>query len=507
MKTVYIKITSIVLLLFIQFVQTACSSDNSSENDTNKEPETSKSLTTSTTAIEFMHLASHFDVTVTTNVDTWVISSSGTNWISFDKNSGETGTSVVKISVLENTNMAARTAVVTINANKVIPVKITIHQGGAISSNGIFPDYNTNPLPADATGMSSTAAQLAEKINLGWNIGNSLEAIGSETAWGNPKTTKALIDLVKQNGFDAIRIPCAWNQYLSDSPNAKIKTEWLNRVKEVIEYCVDNDMYVLLNIHWDNGWLENNINEASKIQVNAKQKAFWEQIATHLRDFDEHLLFASANEPNVETAEEMTILNSFHQTFIDAVRSTGGKNSYRTLVVQGPSTDIQKTNDLMNILPTDTAVNRMMAEVHYYTPYQFALMTEDQSWGKMFYYWGEANYSLTDQTRNATSGDENDLRNLFKSMKTKFVDKGIPVILGEFAAIKRTYLTGDNLQLHLNSRAHYLKTVVKEAKANGILPFYWDAGNMGENASALFNRQTNTIYDQKALDAILEGLD
>ena len=112
-------------------------------------------------------------------------------------------------------------------------------------------------------------------------------------------------------------------------------------------------MYVILNIHWDGGWLENNCTQDKEEEVNARQEAFWEQIATTMRDFDEHLLFASANEPNVDNATQMAVLESYHQTFIDAVRSTGGKNSYRVLVVQGPSTDIEKTNQLMTTLPTD----------------------------------------------------------------------------------------------------------------------------------------------------------
>ena len=131
---------------------------------------------------------------------------------------------------------------------------------------------------------------------------------------------------------------------MENSATAKIKTEWLNRVKEVVQYSIDEGMYVVLNIHWDGGWLENNVTPAKQAENNAKQKAFWEQIATHLRDFDEHLMFAGTNEPNVDNASQMAVLDSYLQTFVDAVRSTGGRNSYRVLVVQGPSTDIEKTN-------------------------------------------------------------------------------------------------------------------------------------------------------------------
>ena len=379
-------------------------------------------------------------------------------------------------------------------------------QGNPAAGSNLYPSYNTNPIAADATGMGSTAVQLAAKIKLGWNMGNSLEAIGGETAWGNPKATKALIDLVKANGFNAIRIPCSFDQYLANATTAKIKEDWLARVKEVVHYAVDNDMYVIVNIHWDGGWLENNCTEAAKSATNAKQKAYWEQIATYLRGFDEHLIFASANEPKVANASEMAVLTTYHQTFIDAVRSTGGKNAYRTLVVQGPDTDIEKTNKLMLTLPTDKVANRMMMEVHYYTPYQFTLMDKDADWGKMFYYWGANTRSTTDTERNPTWGEEADLAKLFKSMKTQFVDKGIPLILGEFGAIRRSNLSGSNLSLHLASRAYYLKVVVQHAKANGMVPFYWDEGNLGSNGFGIFNRFNTSVADTQALNGLLEGL-
>ena len=264
-------------------------------------------------------------------------------------------------------------------------------------------------------------------------------------------------------------------------------------------------MYVIVNIHWDGGWLEKNITEAKKVETNAKQKAFWQQIATHLRGFDEHLLFASANEPDVADATQMAVLTSYHQTFIDAVRSTGGKNAYRNLIIQGPSTDIAKTNTLMTTLPTDNIANRMMVEVHFY-PYQFTLMTEDADWGKAFYYWGAGNHSTTDTAHNATSGEETDLSKLFLSMKTQFVDKGIPVILGEFGAIRRSNLTGDALALHLKSRADFYTFVVKQSKANGLVPFYWDAGNLGVNTMSLFDRSNNTVFDSQALTGLQDGL-
>lgn len=456
-------------------------------------------ITTDPASLTFAQGGENKSLQITTDASAWSLSCDA-EWLEFSHTNGTTGNTTVTVTAPKNTSDEARTATIQISAADAKTVDVAVTQKGSL-----YPNYNISPQTPDATGMSSTAVELAAKINLGWNIGNTLEASGGETAWGNPKVTKALIDLVKQNGFNAIRIPCSWNQYMENSTTAKLKTDWLNRVKEVVQYCVDNDMHVLLNIHWDGGWLENNCTPDKQEANNAKQKAFWEQIATHLRDFDEHLLFASANEPNVENATQMSVLNSYHQTFINAVRSTGGKNSYRTLVVQGPSTDIDKTNQLMTTLPTDQVEDRLMVEIHYYTPYQFCLMTEDADWGKMFYYWGEGYHSTTDPTRNSTWGEENDLINLFKKMKTQFVDKGIPVVLGEYAAIRRTSLTGDNLTKHLASRAYFLKFSTQQALAHGLLPFYWDAGGLGDKGSGIFNRQNNTVFDQQALDALLEG--
>lgn len=358
-----------------------------------------------------------------------------------------------------------------------------------------FPSYNSNPLPANAEGMNSTAPQIAERIKLGFNIGNTLEAIGGETAWGNPIIAKGLIEKVKSLGFSAIRLPCAWNQYANDA-TAKISDTWLNRVKTVVQYCVDADFYVLLNIHWDGGWLENNVTIAAKARVIARQKAFWEQIATHFRDFDERLIFASANEPNVENAEQMSVLFDYHQTFIDAVRSTGGRNAYRALVLQGPKTDIEATEKLWKGLPKDTVENRLMTEVHFYTPYPFTLMTEDQNWGKMVYYWGKDNHSARETDRNATWGEEALVDQHMQMMKRVFVDKGIPVILGEYAAILRK--NPKDMALHQNSRNHWLKYVTRSALANGLLPFVWDTGS-------LIDRARYKVLDEGALKALLEG--
>lgn len=260
-------------------------------------------------------------------------------------------------------------------------------------------------------------------------------------------------------------------------------------------------MYVLLNIHWDKGWLENNCTAVKKDQVNAKQKALWEQIATAMRDFDEHLMFASANEPNVENSSQMEVLNSYHQTFVNAVRSTGGRNSYRVLVVQGPSTNMEKTCNLMNSLPTDKVKGRIMVEVHYYEPFQFCLMESDANWGKIFYYWGAKHHSAIEPGRNASNGEENDVNASFGKMKTKFVDKGIPVLLGEYGAYRRkhgAYVPLDQAA-HNDAVDYWLTYITRQANANGMLPFFWDTGGA-------LDRRTYSVKDQRTIAAIKAGV-
>lgn len=464
----------------------------------NKKATVTPTLSVSLTNVSISANGGTADVTITSNTE-WDISNPAFAWLQLSQTKGN-GNATIKITAPENVATGPRLAALTLTATNTPAIQISISQ-----LNRLFAGYNTSPKPADLTGMGSTAVQLASKIKLGWNLGNTLEAIGGETYWGNPLTTKALIDRVKQSGFYAVRIPCSWDQY-ADKATAKIKDLWLERVKQVVQYCIDDSLYVLLNIHWDGGWLDDNINAKGQDLVNAKQKAFWEQIATKMRDFDEHLMFASANEPPVKNATAMNILLSYHQTFINAVRATGGRNAYRVLVVQGPSTDIDNTADLMNTLPTDAVTNRMMLEVHYYGPFQFCGLTSDVDWGSMYYYWGQGYHSTTDVSRNATWGEESYVGPEFQKMKTKYIDKGIPVVLGEYGAIRRTTLTGNALTLHLNSRAYWIKYITQQAKANGFLPFYWDEGSIGNNGFGIINRQNNTVSDQQALDAMIQGM-
>ena len=343
-----------------------------------------------------------------------------------------------------------------------------------------------------------TAQHIATKMGVGWNLGNTLEAICGENAWGAGHTSQQLIDSVKAAGFNTVRIPVSWFCH-SDTVTSVIDKEWIARVKEVADYCIKDDMYVILNMHWDKGWLENRVNKANQGIVNKRQRAYWTQIANYFKAYDEHLLFAGTNEPNAHDSIQMSVLMTYHQTFVDAVRATGDNNSSRTLIIQGPATDVEDTYKLMKTMPKDKIADRLMAEVHYYTPYQFCLMENDADWGKKFYYWGKDNHSATEITRNASWGEENDVDKNFGKMKAQFVDKGIPVIIGEFGAGKRKLSQPSDQALNNASVESYYRNVVKSAVSKGLIPICWDVPGW------LFNRSTGAILDQGIIKAIKQG--
>jgi endoglucanase len=439
------------------------------------------------------------DITVSGNAD-WSVSNPAYAWLQLSTTSGGSGSTVIHLTTLsQNTTGTTRSAILYISSSNGQARRVTVIQAATI-----YPGYNTSPIAPDITGMSSNAVQLAAKMQtgMGINIGNTMEP-PTEAEWVNSKITESYIKFLKAKGFKAIRLPCAWNWgHLSDRGKAKIDPAWLARVKEVVGWCVANDMYVMVNIHWDNGWLENNITEVKKDSVNAKQKAFWEQIATTLRDFDEHVLFASANEPWCWDAKIMAILNGYHETFIKAVRSTGGRNSNRVLVVQGPSAQSIITSQLMTTMPHDPVPNRMMLEVHFYSPYTFNLGHDGDLAGvKAAYYWGAGNHSTIEPERNATFGEEDAVIEELGKMK-KFVDQGIPVIVGEYGTFRRTATSGNGIPLdtaaHNRSVDYWLTFSTKTMRANGLLPFWWEVGNG-------FDRKNNVASDQRMVNAIIAG--
>jgi uncharacterized repeat protein (TIGR02543 family) len=348
-------------------------------------------------------------------------------------------------------------------------------------------------LPAAALAQTlPTAPQVAARIRVGYNVGNSLEVPGGETLWGNPPVNLALVTAAKNAGFNAVRLPCSWDSH-ADQATMTIDPAWLARVKEVVDYAVGQGMYVIINGHWDGGWLEEHPLFSYQTAVNAKQQAYWTQIANFFKSYDEHLLFAGTNEVHADygtpTAEHNSVQQSYNQTFVTAVRATGGNNATRPLVVQTYNTNIKHGLDFFN-LPTDSASNRLIVEVHYYDPYDFTL----NQYGSCLY-WG-APYPAQS---NCTWAYETYVDTTFAQVNAKWVAAGVPVIIGEYGVATRS-------GLDLGARAYYLTYVNKAATRNGIKTFYWDNGVTGTNGFALFDRTTGAIVDQAALDAVLAGV-
>jgi aryl-phospho-beta-D-glucosidase BglC (GH1 family) len=329
-----------------------------------------------------------------------------------------------------------------------------------------------------------TASQVAAQIKAGINIGNTLEAQCGETAWGNPMVTQQFVDSVKAAGFNAVRIPGGWDCHAT---GGVIDPTWMARVTQVVDYAINDGMYVVLNIHWDDGWLENHVTYADQTAVNVKQNAYWTQIANNFKNYNEHLLFAGTNEVHFDysgmpTTEHITVQQSYLQTFVNAVRATGGNNASRTLVVQTYNTNIQNGLDYFT-MPTDTIANRLMVEVHYYDPWGFTGGGDCQSWGAPY-----PDQPACDWAQEAY------VDNVFHQVRTRWVDAGVPVILGEYGM-------GVRPGLNLDSRLYYIGYVTRSAVANGIKTFLWDTGD----DASVFNRSTGAVKDQVLLNTLISS--
>lgn len=345
-----------------------------------------------------------------------------------------------------------------------------------------------------------TAFQTAANISMAINIGNTLEAIGGETAWGAAKINADYIRSIRESGFDAVRLPVAWYNH-SDKNTLKIDESWMNRVDEVVQLCIANGLYVFMNIHWDEGWMELNIDSYSP-DVDRIQRELWTQIADRFKDYDKHLVFCGANEAGQDTQASADALKAYMQTFIDVVRASGSNNANRVLVVQSPGTDIDRAvKYCAGNLPKDKVADRMMLEVHCYDPSDFTILQNDGEWGansKVRYFWGQDYHTGTD--RDCTWGEENHIDTQMQKLKANFVDKGIPVIIGEFGCgRRRSFVASIDEDRHRASRCYYHSYIVKSAKTNGAVPFLWDTPN------EMFNRQTGAVIDPDNLAAIQQG--
>lgn len=343
-----------------------------------------------------------------------------------------------------------------------------------------------------------TAAELASEMTIGWNVGNSLDAIGldqgmdSETCWGNPQINEILIHSVKEAGFNTLRIPVTWQGHFGEAPDYKIDGEWIARVKEVVDYAIGNDMYAIINLHHDGAdtdasWLTPEpADEDAMVGQFAK---IWEQIAEYFEGYDEHLLFAGMNEFHHgygnPTPEYLALTDRLNQTFVDTVRASGGNNEKRILIVQAYNTNAEQS--LKMTVPTDTASNKLMVEFHFYDPWNFAGSGQGD--------WG------VNGTKPKDWGNESWVDSVFERAKAQFVDNGIPVVIGEYGAVL-------NKDGYSDFRRYYIEYVTKSAKDNGLIPIYWDNGYDGTNGEgfALFSRALGGKLHEDIHEGIMRAI-
>ena len=340
------------------------------------------------------------------------------------------------------------------------------------------------------------ATEIAPRMYPGWNLGNTLEGggtdnvytnnggLGAEKAWQGTTTTQAIIDFVAAQGFKSVRIPASWVMgHIIDAEELTIDPFWMNRVKEIVDYCINDGLYVLLNDHWDGGWIQGtfkkDISESTVTANCEKMKKLWTQIAEVFKDYDEHLLFAGLNEPEAETEAQIATLMTYEQAFIDAVRATGGNNASRTLVVQGPNTSIELSSQYVDMSKfVDTASKALMIEVQKYK---------------------------------CTWGEEAYVREQFQMMKEAFVDKGYPVILGEYGANWREFTNSSIQKKHDASLWLFHKTINEEAIKRGIIPYVWDINNPNRYGTGgimcIIDRSKPSVFDTNSLDGIMAGVE
>ena len=400
-----------------------------------------------------------------------------------------------------------RTGIITFTLNN-LSASVTVDQAGASMGD-----------------ITASAMDIAKLMYPGWNLGNTLEASGSgvnaETAWQSTRTSQQVIDYVKSQGFKSVRIPCSWFIHSNDGD---IDAAWMARVKEIVNYCIADGLYVLLNDHWDSGWIEVSgfsestssykaVSEATITAKIAMLKKLWTQIANEFKDYDEHLLFAGMNEPfqqynlfSNRHAQLVPVLNRYNQAFVEAVRATGGNNARRALVVQGPGTNIDSaTNSGYGFqMPADTEEGHLMVEVHYYDPWDFCGAESDAT----TYYWGASNHHTAN---NATWGEESHMKSQFAKMKSTFVDKGYPVIIGECGANWRDLsgVSGASQDKHNASIKSFFYEAYKQSVNNGLVVMAWDINSPNQHGLSgtmtILDRSKLSVFCPYAMDGIKEG--
>lgn len=364
-----------------------------------------------------------------------------------------------------------------------------------------------NPKPYKA----ETAFDVIGNMKNGWNLGNTLDAtggagFGTETSWGMPLTTKEMIDGLAKSGIKSIRIPITWTKHLNDK-NYTIDPQWMNRVKTIVDWAIQDGMYVIINCHHDNfgrnmplkygqGYYPTKANNQESLDFLVN---IWEQISLAFNNsYDEHLMFEVMNEPrlcgtgnewwfdknNALCKEAAEVLNSWNQILVDTIRASGGNNAKRVIGVpalQG-SADTALTSEY--VVPEDPA-NMIAQSVHMYSPYSFAMESP-----------GETVF---------TDAHKKSLVSTFDGLSYKFEKKGIPFYVGEYGATNKN---------NLEEKVAWFTFFNKNAQKHKAPCFLWDNGqfkvtgtdgNRFSEKYGFYNRSTQTWFEPEILEAIVES--
>ncbi len=346
-------------------------------------------------------------------------------------------------------------------------------------------------LSAEAAFETSEAA--VSHIGAGWNLGNTLDSYGTwisgdspasyETVWGNPVTTFEMIDFVKAQGFNAIRIPVTWSQHIDASGN--IDEAWLARVKEVVDYAYNDGLYVILNVHHDTG--ENGGDKVSWIIAEndnysnnqARFAGLWTNIANSFESYGDRLIFEGYNEMldaentwNAPTSpDSYQAVNSYAQLFVDTVRATGGNNAQRNLMVNTYVASYDSAVLDAFVLPDDPAGDHLICSVHVYAPWGFTGTSSSVTWTSVHNDFGDS--------------DKTEIENVMNALDAFSQRISCPLIIGEYGA---EYKNNDD------AIAQYAAYLVSAASSRGIKTFYWDNGAYGtgdqEGGYAIFDRSS-----------------
>ena len=327
----------------------------------------------------------------------------------------------------------------------------------------------------------NNAITLSRKLGYGWNLGNQMDAVvggvSGETYWGNEKCTQATFDNLKAKGFSTVRIPVTWMGHIGDAPEYAVETAWLDRVAEIAGYAKTAGLNAIVNVHHDDspesGWLcvHKAASDADyKKDMMARYKALWEQVARKFAEEGEWLIFEGYNELQdggwgyggnlTDGGKQYAVINEIAQTFVTTVRAAGGNNADRYLSILGYSANPSLTADNL-VLPTDSAADRLIVSVHFYDPSGYAL-----GQNSAYTEWG---HTGTDGKKDPNHSEKNVI-DTFRMLKDKYLDKNIPVYIGECGAVNREDERAKSFQ------RYWFEFVFKAAREYGLCPIVWDNG-------------------------------